>query len=86
MRIRFTVGGITKSNQQGVDNVHERDHGTTPIRPPGTETVGIGNEFTGIAQDNHECGRDTQRSGLRLGFIGRKFHDENDFNQQEWHG
>mmetsp|Transcript_53293 Transcript_53293/g.60650 ORF Transcript_53293/g.60650 Transcript_53293/m.60650 type:complete len:219 (-) Transcript_53293:354-1010(-) len=81
MRITFTVGGITESNEKSVDNVDERDHSTTPIRPPGTETVGIGDEFTGVTQDNHESGSDTQRSGLRLGFIGWKFHHQNDFNQ-----
>merc|ERR1712161_70629 len=33
MWIRFGIGSITKSNEQSVDNVHKRDHGTTPIRP-----------------------------------------------------
>merc|ERR1712161_127181 len=52
MRITFTVGGITESNKKCVDNVHERDHGTTPIRPSCSETISIGHEFTGIT---HPC-------------------------------
>merc|ERR1719491_1324720 len=70
MWIRFRVGGITESNQQSVHNVHEGDHGTTPIRPSCSETIGIGDEFTRITQNDHQRRSNTQTGGLGLGFIG----------------
>merc|ERR1712238_206827 len=70
MRITFTVGGITQSDKESLDDVTERDHGSNPKGPTSTEMVTGNHEFTGIAKDDHESRCDTQCGCLRLGFIG----------------
>merc|ERR1740139_43817 len=86
MRISFKVGSIAKTNEECVDDVHEWDHRSRPEFPSCSQIVSRGDKFTGVSQDNHQDRGSTQSDALVLGFIGRKLHDQNDFNQKKRHG
>lgn len=84
--VRFGVGGVLESHQEGVDNVDKGNHGGGPPEPTRAQLRCIQDDFSGISEDNHECRGGSEGDGFGACFVGVEFHDENDFNEQEGDG
>ena len=85
-RIGFSLGGVVESNEESLDNVQERNHGTDPVDPASTKTVVAHCEFSGVSDRDHGSTGNSKSGCFRSRFIGGQLHDEDDFNEKKWNG
>eukprot|EP00451_Oxyrrhis_marina_P012216 CAMPEP_0204315236 /NCGR_PEP_ID=MMETSP0469-20131031/4694_1 /ASSEMBLY_ACC=CAM_ASM_000384 /TAXON_ID=2969 /ORGANISM="Oxyrrhis marina" /LENGTH=295 /DNA_ID=CAMNT_0051295847 /DNA_START=7 /DNA_END=891 /DNA_ORIENTATION=+ len=75
--------GLTQAGQQGIHHIEERDHGQRPPDPADSQVV---LDLTRVPQGHHHRARQAQLRAHGSGLTGRQLHDQDQLDQQQWHG
>jgi hypothetical protein len=84
VRLRFRRG--SEANEQGVHNVEKRKHGEEPVQPAGIKVRLLKDEFTRVAEDDHEGSCSAKSDALRARLFSTEVHDKDYFDEEERYG
>merc|ERR1719335_488017 len=81
--VRLLLAGLLEPEDQLLNNVAERDHGTGPVVPPFGNARAGEEKLTGVPNDDHQGGGDTEAPALGAALFRRQLHAEHDLDEQQ---